>query len=59
MMGEDSLRAPAVAPGESVDRRRSSEYLHSPVFWAMMISAPILWALAIIVIARIFHAALS
>jgi len=34
-------------------------YRHSPIFWAMMISAPIVWALAILVIARIFHAALS
>jgi hypothetical protein len=52
-------RGPRAAPGESVARRRPSSYLRSPIFWAMMISAPILWALAILVIARIFHAALS
>jgi hypothetical protein len=45
-------------PGD-VAREPSSTYLRSPIFWAMMISAPILWALAILVVARVFHAALS
>lgn len=46
-------------PGESALRRPSSAYLRSPVFWAMVISAPILWGLAILLTARIFHAAIS
>jgi hypothetical protein len=50
---------PRAAAGARVIRRRTSEYLRSPIFWAMMISAPIVWALALFVIARIFHAALS
>jgi len=44
-------------PGQSVVRR--PPYLRSPVFWALMISAPILWGLAILLVARIFHAAIS
>jgi hypothetical protein len=70
--GKASPQAPVVTPGRSAGRRprraargeivttlRSPGYLRSPIFWAMMISAPILWALAILVAARIFHAALS
>jgi len=51
-------RDPGPVPGDVV-REPASTYLRSPIFWAMMISAPILWALAILVVARIFHAALS
>jgi hypothetical protein len=57
----DSDRRPGTRaePGESAVRRPSSAYLRSPVFWAMVISAPILWGLAILLTARIFHAAIS
>lgn len=47
-------RVPRMSPGKSVARRRSV-HLHSAIFWAMMISAPIVWAFAIYLCALIFH----
>jgi hypothetical protein len=45
-------------PAAVAARPRSEAYRRSPIFWGMMISAPIVWALAFFVVARIFHAVL-
>jgi hypothetical protein len=39
-------------------KQRAEAYRRSPIFWGMVISAPIVWALAFFVVARIFHAGL-